>query len=124
MTILDVALRAVVGALVVVSYSHKDAKWRVNSENFLKPLVRQKRIRIWDNTAIDAGKKWREEIRKAFGSANVAILLMSQDFLDSDFISKNELPLLLDRAKKKEGSMTAAVDSRATLPVYQGTAQK
>ena len=106
MTIVDVVERAVVGALVVVSYSHADEKWRNELRKFLKPHIRQQRIRIWDDTAIDAGDKWREEIRKAFGSANVAILLMSQDFLDSDFISEKELPLLLDRAKKKEGSMT------------------
>jgi hypothetical protein len=106
MTIVDVVERVVVGALVVVSYSHADAKWRDELRKFLKPLVRQKRIRIWDDTAIDAGKKWREEIKRAFGSANVAILLMSSDFLASDFISQEELPLLLDRAKKKEGGMT------------------
>lgn len=106
MTILDVVERAVVGALVVVSYSHKDAKWRDELRKFLKPHVRKTRIRIWDDTAIDAGEKWREEIKRAFASANVAILLMSSDFLDSDFISQEELPLLLDRAKKKEGGMT------------------
>ncbi len=105
MTIVDIQARAVVGALVVVSYSHADEKWRDELRKFLKPLVRQKRIRIWDDTAIDAGEKWREEIRRAFGSANVAILLMSSDFLASNFISEKELPLLLDRAEKKEGGM-------------------
>lgn len=104
-TIIDVAERAVVGALVVVSYSHADEKWRDELRKFLKPLVRQKRIRIWDDTAIDAGEQWREEIKRALGSANVAILLMSSDFLASDFISQQELPLLVDRAKKKEGGM-------------------
>jgi hypothetical protein len=105
MTIVDVVERAVVGALVVVSYSHADEKWRDELRKFLKPLVRQKRIRIWDDTAIDAGEQWREEIKRALGSANVAILLMSSDFLASDFISQQELPVLVDRAKKKEGGV-------------------
>ena len=105
MTIVDVVERAIVGALVVVSYSHKDVKWRDELRKFLKPHVRQKRIRIWDDTAIGAGEKWREEIKRAFGSANVAILLMSPDFLESDFIAQEELPVLLDRAKKKEGGV-------------------
>jgi hypothetical protein len=104
-TVIDVAERAVVGALVVVSYSHADEKWRDQLRKFLKPLVRQKRIRIWDDTAIDAGEQWREEIRRALASANIAILLMSSDFLASDFISQQELPVLVDRAKKKEGGM-------------------
>jgi hypothetical protein len=105
MTILDVVERAVVGALVVVSYSHKDAKWRDELRKFLKPHVTKTRIRFWDDTAIGAGENWREEINRAFGSANVAILLMSSDFLASDFISEEELPLLFDRAKKKEGGV-------------------
>jgi hypothetical protein len=104
--VIDVAARAIVGALVVVSYSHADAKWRDELRKFLKPLVRQKQLRLWDDTAIDAGENWREEIKRAFGSANVAILLMSSDFLASDFIMQEELPLLLDRAKNKEGGMT------------------
>ncbi len=103
MTIVDVTQRAVVGGLVVVSYSHQDAKWRDELRKFLKPLVRQQRIRIWDDTAIDAGENWREEIKRAFSSANVAILLMSSEFQASDFIFNEELPLLV--AKKKEGSM-------------------
>ena len=104
-TVIDVAERAVVGALVVISYSHADKKWRDELRKFLKPLVRQKRIRIWDDTAIDAGEQWRKEIKRALGSANVAILLMSSDFLASDFISQEELPLLVERARKKEGGM-------------------
>jgi hypothetical protein len=104
-TIMDVVERAVVGALVVVSYSHKDEKWRNELRKFLKPLERQKRLRIWDDTAIDAGEQWREEIKRALGSANVAILLMSADFLASDFISQQELSFLVDRAKKKDGGM-------------------
>jgi TIR domain-containing protein len=90
---------------VVVSYSHADEKWRDELRKFLKPLIRQKRIRIWDDTAIDAGEQWREEIKRALGSANIAILLISSDFLASDFISQQELPLLIDRAKKKDGGI-------------------
>jgi hypothetical protein len=95
MSVVDVQERSIVGALVVVSYSHADEKWRNELRKFLKPLVRNERIRVWDDTAIDAGDQWREEIKKAFGSANVAILLMSSDFLASDF----------SRANKKEGGV-------------------
>lgn len=105
MTIVDVVERAVVGSLLVVSYSHADRKWRDELRKFLAPLVRQKRIRIWDDTAIDAGEQWRDEIKRVLGVANVAVLLMSADFLASDFISQQELPLLVDRARKKEAGM-------------------
>ncbi len=104
-TIIDVAERAVVGAVLVISYSHADEKWRNELRKFLKPVVRQKRIRIWDDTAIDAGEQWRKEIKKALNSANIAILLMSSDFLASDFIIEQELPILVARSNKKEEGM-------------------
>lgn len=92
-------------ALVAVSYSHKDARWRDELRKFLKPLVRQKRLRIWDDTAIDAGEQWRDEIKHAFGTADVAVLLVSPDFLDSDFIAEQELPMLFEKARRKQGRL-------------------
>ena len=92
-------------ALVAVSYSHADSKWRDELRKFLKPLVRQQRLRLWDDTAIDAGTQWREEIKRAFGAADVAILLVSPDFLASDFIAEQELPLLVEKARRKQGQL-------------------
>ncbi len=100
-TFIDFSARSFPGALVVISYSHADEKWRDYLKTFLKPLITQKRLRIWDDTAIDAGGLWRDEIARFFGAASVAILLVSQDFLASDFIAKQELPQLTERARKK-----------------------
>lgn len=92
-------------ALVAVSYSHADTKWRDELRKFLKPLVQQQRLRLWDDTAIDAGTQWRDEIKRALGAADVAILLVSPDFLASDFIAQQELPLLLEKARRKQGQL-------------------
>jgi hypothetical protein len=64
-------------------------------------FVRKGKIDFWDGTKIMPGSQWREEIRKAIESAKVAVLLVSADFLNSEFIAKNELPPLLAAAKYK-----------------------
>ena len=85
---------------VFVSYSHRDKTWLNRLRVHLKPLERDSALDIWDDSNIVAGSRWRDEIDLAIQSAKVAVLMISADFLASDFIISNELPPLLDAARE------------------------
>lgn len=86
---------------VFISYSHKDDEHLQRLKVHLKPFEREHQIKVWSDKKIKASQKWREEIQNALERTAVAILLLSADFLSSDFIMDNELPPLLDAAETK-----------------------
>lgn len=85
---------------IFISYSHEDEEWLLEMKKYLTVLEQQGVIRFWDDGQIKPGDDWRDEIQDALDSAKAAILLVSQDFLVSDFITRFELPELLAAAEK------------------------
>jgi len=86
---------------IFISYSHKDKEWLEILNPYIKGMqLEGLKLDYWDDTKIKTGENWKEEIAKALKESNIAILLISQDFLASDFIQNNELPIILENAKE------------------------
>lgn len=83
---------------IFICYSHADSKYLERLKVHIKPLEKKGLVDLWDDNKIKAGDKWKKEISYALNSASIAILIMSADFLASDFIIDNELPPLLEKA--------------------------
>lgn len=86
---------------VFLSYSREDRRWLERLQVHLQPLMRDSLVDVWDDSRIQPGDEWRVEIRKAIEAASVAVLLISADFLASEFVASEELPALLEAAEKR-----------------------
>jgi hypothetical protein len=87
--------------LVFVSYSRADRVWKERLLTHLAPLTRERGLRIWDDSLIEPGALWRNEIGEALRRARAAVLLVSPDCLASEYVAQTELPELLKAASAK-----------------------
>ena len=108
----SVVTRSARAPLVFVSYSHKDKRHFERLRTFLKPKHRDGLIDAWDDTRIKPGELWRGEIEASLDSACLIIMLISADFIASEFINRVELPKLLTRHAERRLDV---------LTVYVGT---
>src|SRR5579871_6055802 len=81
------------------SYSHKDEELRNELENHLSILKRQGVVEFWHDRKIEAGNEWAKEIDANLESADVILLLVSADFLASDYCYCKEMDRALERHK-------------------------
>jgi hypothetical protein len=87
--------------MIFVSYSHADEAWRKRFETASKPLSRAESMVFWSDKNIRMGA-WEQQIEAAMKDAIAAVLLVSDNFLASDYIVEKELPYLV-RATKTRG---------------------
>lgn len=94
------------GALTLfVSYSHKDELFRDGLRGALTAYEHKREIVAWDDTRIEPGQKWEPEILGNLESADLIVLLLSNDFIRSDYCMQKEWEI----AKKRDEAGECAI---------------
>ena len=90
---------------VFVSYSHKDQRFRSALEKQLAILKRQNLIEVWHDREITAGSDWKGEISDHLDSADLILLLISPDFVASDYCYDVEMKRALKRHRANQAQV-------------------
>lgn len=101
-------------ARIFVSYHHGDREWLDRLRTHLAPLTRSRSLSVWDDSSLHPGEDWLERITDAISGAAVAVLLVSPDYLNSDFVVSEELPAVL-KAAEERGLRVLWIPVRASL---------
>ena len=99
---------------VFISYSHIDNGFKDELLNMLASLEKQKVIQVWQDRKIEGGDNWYKAIQSAMKTCKMAILLVSQSFLNSEFIQREEVPLLL-KQRMRQGMRVVPIIVRPCL---------
>jgi hypothetical protein len=92
-----------------MSYSHKDQKLRDQLAQHLGILRNEGMLSGWHDRQIEVGKNWKEEIDKNLNSAQIVLLLISPDFLASDYCYGVEMTRALERHDKGEARVIPVI---------------
>lgn len=88
--------------LLFCSYSHKDEELREQLGKHLSSLKRQGYIQEWHDRKIGAGREWEREIKENLETAKIILLLVSSDFLASDYCYDKEMMRALEKHQAGE----------------------
>lgn len=91
------------------SYSHKDESMRNELDTHLKLLQRRGSIESWHDRKVGAGDDWAKEIDKNLERADIVLLLVSADFIASDYCYEREMNRAMERHDKKEARVIPVI---------------
>ena len=99
---------------IYFSYAHGDELLLNNLKAHLRPLQRRGLIDVWLDRDISAGMEWEREINRQLNEADVILLLVSPDFMDSDYCYSVEMKRAIERHERGEAYVIPVI----LRPVY------
>ncbi len=98
--------------VVFISYSHRDEVEKNQLLTHLGVLQHAGLISTWSDEQIGVGDEWETEIETAISRAQIAVLLITANYLNSEFTLRTEVPELLNR-RQNEGLIIYPVIAKA-----------
>jgi hypothetical protein len=90
-------------------YAHEDEAFLNKLKAHLSPLQRQGFIAIWHDRDISAGVEWEQEIKEQLNAAQIILLLISPDFMNSDYCYGIEMQRAIERHERKEARVIPVI---------------
>jgi len=104
---------------IFISYSHEDTNFLNLLMTHLTYLEKHYSFEIWNDKKLKSGINWSDKIYEELKQSNIAILLISQHFLVSDFIIKVELPSILENVQSKGTRVIPIILSHCMFEDYK-----
>src|SRR5713101_5075503 len=90
-------------------YAHEDEALLNKLKTHLRPLQRQGLIDVWYDRDIRAGTDWEQQIKAQLNTAQIILLLVSPDFMDSDYCYGIEMKRALARHERGEARVIPVI---------------
>src|SRR5947209_3524509 len=90
-------------------YAREDETLRQGLEKQLRALRRQGVIDLWHDRNISAGTEWEREIDRHLNMAQLILLLISPDFMDSDYCYGKEMKRAMERHERGEARVIPVI---------------
>ncbi|WP_421697552.1 toll/interleukin-1 receptor domain-containing protein [Ancylobacter sp.] len=88
-----------------ISYAHADENIKRELVKHITPIAQLGYIEIWDDRQIKPGSEWKAAISDKLDSADIIILLISVDFINSDYCYSKEMTRAMERHENKEATV-------------------
>jgi TIR domain len=85
---------------IFFAYSRVDSSYRERLDKHLSGLKRKEYINTWYDGKIEPGKEWEKEIDNELSRADIILLLISADFIASDYCYEHEMRKAISRHEK------------------------
>ena len=85
---------------VFIAYCFPEKRWLDRVQAALEPFAGADRCVVWDERKVRASGTWKTELPAVLATTKVAMMIVSDLFLESDFITRVKLPAILERERE------------------------